>query len=425
MGSITVTREVHPQEQDQSVNASNSVNRILGQTYTSAKGVGMIECRHGAGGSATGGNEMWRSEDNGRSWSLQEVIPSRVEIGGGLNLLVSVSAFYLDCDHDLLVRFIVKEIVRDAAFGPWTTYDEMVGTHVPNTVRCFYQVSSDAGLSWTEERQLIQKGSEYDEKHWAKDITYEKSWLGVYAPSLYPKLADGTIVVSFYAGTGVEEDTFGTVQTGCLRARWTADVADIEWDMGGKVYGGGCEQTTALLNDGRILNIFRTQGLIEPYVFSEWLRPFSLSEDGGKTWTRPRPLGYTDGSSFTSPRAFSQLIRSAKNGKLYWIANILPALDDPSSQFVERHPGRATPRHPLQIAEVDEQNIAIKKETVTVIEDREPGETHWVGFSNYRTYNDRETGEIIVLMTKAYSELQENRMKLPHPHYRYRIALPD
>jgi hypothetical protein len=45
MGDITVTREVHPQGQDQSVNASNSVNRILAQTYTSAKDPCMIDSR--------------------------------------------------------------------------------------------------------------------------------------------------------------------------------------------------------------------------------------------------------------------------------------------------------------------------------------------------------------------------------------------
>ena len=68
--------------------------------------------------------------------------------------------------------------------------------------------------------------------------------------------------------------------------------------------------------------------------------------------------------------------------------------------------------------------MTLKRNTLTVIEDRMPGETQWVRFSNFFAYNDRETGNIVMLMQKSYCELQENLEQQPHPNCRYQISLP-
>jgi len=59
---------------------------------------------------------------------------------------------------------------------------------------------------------------------------------------------------------------------------------------------------------------------------------------------------------------------------------------------------------------------------VTIIQDKEPDDDKWVRFSNFRAYEERGSGDLIVLMTKSYCEFA--RAGLPTPAYRYRIKLP-
>ena len=68
--------------------------------------------------------------------------------------------------------------------------------------------------------------------------------------------------------------------------------------------------------------------------------------------------------------------------------------------------------------------MTLKRNTLTIIEDRAPGETHWVRFSNFSAYNDHETGNIVMLMQKSYCEYQENLAQQPHPSCRYQIVVP-
>ena len=46
----------------------------------------------------------------------------------------------------------------------------------------------------------------------------------------------------------------------------------------------------------------------------------------------------------------------------------------------------------------------------------------WVRFSNFRVYEERGSGDLILLMQKSYCELAP--AGLPTPYYRYRISLP-
>ena len=186
--------------------------------------------------------------------------------------------------------------------------------------------------------------------------------------------------------------------------------------------GGGCEQTIARLRDGRFLNILRMQGQIAPYPFDLWRRPYSVSADDGETWSFPRPLAYDDGSPFCSPRAWSQLIRSTADGNLYWIANLLSGPGEPGDNRAD-WPGRADPRYPLQIARIDEESLAVVRSSVTLLADREDGESKYVRFSNFYAYNERETNEIVLLMMKSYHEDQPDLGNSPHPAWRYRIRI--
>jgi len=138
-----------------------------------------------------------------------------------------------------------------------------------------------------------------------------------------------------------------------------------------------------------------------------------FSENEGLTWSAPQPLGCTDGSVIESGSNGSALLRCVKTGKLYWIGNL--ALDGD---------GRANanwPRSPLVITEMQEEPCAIKRETITVIDRRQSGEPEHVQMSNFRCYQDRETGDVVVFLSR-YGEKDADNWKQAD-YYRYRVAL--
>ena len=77
------------------------------------------------------------------------------------------------------------------------------------------------------------------------------------------------------------------------------------------------------------------------------------------------------------------------------------------------------PRVPLYMAEVDERTASIKKNTLTVIEDRQPGDTPQIQFSNFSVLENRETGEVELYMTR-FGEREDWCMA---DTYRYTIRL--
>jgi hypothetical protein len=176
---------------------------------------------------------------------------------------------------------------------------------------------------------------------------------------------------------------------------------------------GSDEPTVAVLNDGKLLMIVRPGGMYKDPKRGRHAVPHrAVSSDGARTWSNIRPLVYSDGSKLYTPSSISRLIRSTKNGKLYWIANII---DRPNY-------GQSDPRHPLQIAEVDEKTLGIDKRSVTIVEDKAPTDPELVRFSNFKIYEERGTLDFILTMEKSYSEFVTGNP--PRPNYRYRIQLP-
>ena len=131
------------------------------------------------------------------------------------------------------------------------------------------------------------------------------------------------------------------------------------------------------------------------------------------TLSDPAELKYDDGSEFYSPASFQRMIRSSETGKLYWIGNI--TADPPSG---------GTPRYPLVIAEVDESGAtpSLKKNTVTVIDDKQPGQPDSIQFSNFTVFEDRETHAFDLYMTLV----GENSGNLfTADNYKYVVTLTD
>jgi hypothetical protein len=83
------------------------------------------------------------------------------------------------------------------------------------------------------------------------------------------------------------------------------------------------------------------------------------------------------------------MIRSSVTGKLYWMGNI-----------TAEPPRGNSPRYPLVIAEVEEAIPALRRGTVTVVDDRGPGDGPNVQMSNFSFLEDRETRDLEVYLTR-------------------------
>ena len=148
------------------------------------------------------------------------------------------------------------------------------------------------------------------------------------------------------------------------------------------------EPETAELKDGRLL-MFGAAPLkagMEPRP-KIGTKIFSLSADGGRNFSPPAEWTYDDGSAFYSPSSFHRMIRHSITGKLYWLGNICAT-----------PPSGNSPRYPLIIAEIDETSAALKRSTVTAIDDRQLGQGD-IQFSNFPLVEDRITHDLILHIT--------------------------
>ena len=172
---------------------------------------------------------------------------------------------------------------------------------------------------------------------------------------------------------------------------WNPATQDYDFQAGSRIgisYNvsdrGLLETDVAQLKDGRILDVWRGSNTTTT-AGHKW---FSVSTDGGLTLSPVQEWKYDDGTSFYSPSSVHRFIRLQGNGKLYWIGNISPTA-----------PSDNSPRYPLIIAEVDEDKVALKKNTVTKIIDKQPGELSSVQYSNFSVLENPETHQIELFMT--------------------------
>jgi hypothetical protein len=137
---------------------------------------------------------------------------------------------------------------------------------------------------------------------------------------------------------------------------------------------------------------------------------YCISEDMGYTWTRPEPWGYTDGSLFHSPSSYSNIIKHS-NGRYYWFGNICPT-----------NPDGNRPRFPIVVGEIDPNSLKLIKDSVTIIDDRREDDEFEPSMGIWTSYEDRETGDIVMRMGRVWFE-PPARIKRGHA-YLYRLK-PD
>jgi hypothetical protein len=142
------------------------------------------------------------------------------------------------------------------------------------------------------------------------------------------------------------------------------------------------EPTVIEAPDGRVLVVMRGSNDAAGKIPGR--RWHAISSDGGRTWSEPKPWGYTNGDLFFSPSSCSRLIQHS-SGHILWIGNI------------SAHNSKAnSPRYPLYVGVVDPQSLQLMKESLFVIDTRQPEDATWMTLSNFYIYEDRQTKELVV-----------------------------
>ena len=331
---------------------------------------------------------MRRSGNNGRTWSIDEpfwrLTPELAASPYGY-VENAVSGLVLDERRDVLIRFVNSAL----NFGPCYFGG---GSPTFRNNRMFYDVSHDGGRTWGRMRPVVCEGyrdparkGKYFWMDWVPGVTWGSGIARIEQPSSL-WLGDGTLVLGFYrVGLDCRDEW------AALRARWKDENQDL-LSFEPPVFNGiGPEISTkgisepnfVRLRDGRLLVVLRCAG--NPATGTYARRYTALSMDDGRTWTSPAELKYDDGTRMNVPESISRLVRSSRTGKFYWVGNIL---DEPVYE--------CWPRNKIQIAELDETGPAIVRESVTIVD--ETSLDSGISFSNFRLYEERQTGKLIAVM---------------------------
>lgn len=345
------------------------------------------------------------SDDNGTTWTSSDdehnETPETIE-----GVQWGPARYILDKRNDVLISLSCSYEVdpKEPFMG--------IGSRAQRTRKMFYQISDDAGNSWTDKRQIVDCRPQYDETNWAPGVRHGHT-SGI-ASGQHTFLEDGTLVMGFVAShpdipegnpTPRVREHYAT--TLYAQARLTDDRQSLDWRFGDmievpfpKSSDGCCEPAATLLTKGRLFNTMRCQGDEETGIFS--VRYTTISDDDGMTWSNPTPLVYDNGETVWTPASVHQFFVSSKTGKTYLLANILP--NPVHSQM---------PRYPLTIAEFDTERCCVIKSTVSVIQDLPEGAPRERRYTNWGRYEERGTGDLIMIMPEQPMSVNFTDMTKP------------
>ena len=338
------------------------------------------------------------SRDNGRTWSAPRPFRVRRPVEGGTECYNDMATF-LDPVTDK-VCFIIDRYIERASGTLLTDVQ-------PDMVFAEYEHRTDT-FRVIESHQFGLKPGIFVSMCWPVFLRRDK----VLVPAKTFALdAQGEILR--YAPDSRQAVQQDVMVIGDRQASggWT-------WRLGGRVPSlpmevscRGChEHSVARLADGRLVTVIR--GSNAKFPERPGLKWQSFSRDDGETWTPPEPLRYHDHFLMESGSNGPCLWRSSKTGKLYFIGNPCVA--------GERAVGN-WPRSPLAIFEVREEPFALRRDTMTVIDQRGPGDAARLQLSNFRFYEDREDGNLVLFMTRLGEKGGEPDTQ--GDLYRYRIEL--
>lgn len=341
--------------------------------------------------------EERRSPDNGRTWSAPQDVPVVAEAEEGM-LRRHLMPGWVDPGSGRLLQFLTEGVLPN---------DDVVEDGM-RRYYLRYRVSDDGGRSWAVDEQARQNGP-------AETYTKTTPFDGVTVGRNSMMLGDkGSMPLRTQAGTilvpvqvcpvGPDGDYYNPGgghtyhDAAVLRGTWTSD-GRLKWDLSDYVKAdparstrGAIEPTLAQMPDGRILMVLRGSngGKKDPNCRLPGYRWYTVSNDDGRTWAPVEPWTYADGTAFYSPSSMSQLVGHS-NRTLYWLGNIC-----------ESNPCANSPRYPLYIGTVNPETLLLEKESLCMVDTREPNEPEGMTLSNFFAREDRETGDIVLHMSRWF-----------------------
>lgn len=342
------------------------------------------------------------SHDDGKTWSKLTPLPQHLSLldEGKVAIIDWKFCGIYDPASKMHVDLSIHHL-RDMREGP----PRRLYNHT------LIRLSDDGGKTFGKPEMLrYEDGKDFSEEN-LLDFEFLKNNIGYPGQSIF-RHSNGSLIIPVTNAkipADVEDEPVGRTvwpEKGgigglCYVGRWNKKNEAYDWKAGEAVwlsrdqaFNGLLESDVAELSDGRVLQVWRvTKNGKEspPYKY------YAVSDDGGLTFTKPEVLKYSDGTHFFSNSTFHRLFRSKKTGKLYWIGNIIPELT--------ASPGH--PRYPLIIAEVDEKTLGLKKETVTQIDTRQPGEGKTMQLSNFWIVESQKEKNLEIYLTRLYENPDE------------------
>ena len=331
------------------------------------------------------------SDDNGRTWSGPSEWPTRFDAPSGTGRRHPRGGFVDPLTGGYVTLWTEGVLPTDRpteGMRRWTLH---------------YSVSQDGGRTTKLSEQITHDGPGYDAVHHLPGVTVGKNAVMIGDFGCRPLTrSDGVLLVPVQSSpTGPDGEYWNPrnaltyTDAMILMGRWRPD-GRLAWTCSQRVKGdparttrGLVEPTIAELAGGRMLMVMRGSNH-RALELPGW-RWHALSSDGGQTWSEAAPWTFTDQTPFHSPSSCSQLI-PWRDGRLFWIGNIC-----------ERNPAANAPRYPIVIAEVDRETGLLIRDSVRVIDDRQPGESEKLTLSNFYAREDRETGHLLLHLSRIFA----------------------
>jgi hypothetical protein len=348
------------------------------------------------------------SNDNGRTWSEWLPEPKQEQTRGDYTL--SGGAFQGAITYDPVSGKHIKLVFQRIFKGvPQVALKEIWKGNRLFWDHGYYQLSSDNGISWGDIHQLkYENGPDFNPSDWGNKDYLETNEMYIGNIIL---LKNGNVIVSATIPVPYQDEEdmkFPSIypnnyRKGCVAGAmcfigtWDEQKNDYSWKNSNSIFlprqvstRGLTELDISELGNGNLLLIMRGSNAGLDISKSPGRKWFSVSKDGGFTWENVSDMRYDTGEQFYSSATISKTIRSSKTGKLYWVGNInnIP-------------PKGNSPRYPLQIIEIDENGPTFKKNTLTVIDDRDvTKDSEFLQLSNFSLFEDRETKNMEIYLTR-------------------------
>jgi hypothetical protein len=339
------------------------------------------------------------SEDNGQTWSVPRPVLAKEPVEGGFITHTEQATLYIP-ERDLLIH------VTNDLFQP-----DMGDNTDGYTNKIRITTGTGEQVSRGEGAQVL-----------ISDFGFEH---GCYISFCHPiRDSKGRVLVPIQHPKCDEAGNFTGLRIPALLIGEFDGAGNLIWHVGSDVpyeeghsSRGHWEGAIAELKDGRLAMILR--GCNGAFIAKPGYKWLTFSQDSGESWTPVVPLQCTDGSSMQSSANGSGFFRSIKNDKLYWMGNLAPGWIQPQWNW---------PRSPLYLCEVQEEpTFGLKRETIVVLdkddEDDYMKQNYFLQLSNFKYYQDRQTGDLVFYMTRFGERGHENHDWMLADLYEYRVAL--